>query len=69
MTINNENENDRESDSDHKDWRKLCELVARERDPRRLSALLDQLIKKLDARRRELRNNDQQASESNRNND
>jgi len=32
-------------------WRKLCELVATENDPKRLSQLLDQLLKELDARR------------------
>lgn len=37
------------------EWRKLCELVADEPDPRRLSKLLDQLIEKLDARRQALR--------------
>ena len=51
MTINNESERDQ-------DWRKLCELVAREQDPQRLSELVDRLIKKLDARRRELRSSD-----------
>jgi len=57
MTINNESEKDQ-------DWRKLCELVACEQNPQRLSELLDQLIKMLDARRRELRGSDQQASQS-----
>ena len=33
------------------EWRKLCEMVAKERDPKRLSELIDQLIKKLDSRR------------------
>jgi hypothetical protein len=36
-------------------WRKLCELVAVESDPKRLSQLLDQLLKELDARRDALR--------------
>ncbi len=58
MTINGESENDQ-------DWRKLCELVSREQDPQRLSGLLDQLVKKLDARRQELRSSDQQASPAN----
>jgi hypothetical protein len=57
MIINDESERDQ-------DWRKLCELVAHEQDPQRLSELVDQLIKKLDARRRELRSSDQQASQS-----
>lgn len=33
------------------EWRKLCEMVAQERDPKRLSELIDQLIEKLDSRR------------------
>jgi hypothetical protein len=41
------------------EWRKLCELVAHEPDPHRLSNLVDQLIKKLDTRRQELRTADQ----------
>jgi hypothetical protein len=57
MTINDESEKDQ-------DWRKLCELVAGEQDPKRLSELVDQLIKKLDARRRELHSSDQQPSQS-----
>jgi hypothetical protein len=57
MTNNSESEKDQ-------DWRKLCELVAREQDPQRLSELVEQLIKKLDARRRELRSSDQQPSQS-----
>jgi hypothetical protein len=55
--------NTSESEKDQ-DWRKLCELVAREQDPQRLSELVEQLIKKLDARRRELRSSDQQPSQS-----
>jgi hypothetical protein len=42
-----------------KEWRKLCKLVAAESDPRRLSELVDQLIEKLDARRRTLRKSKQ----------
>ena len=34
-----------------KEWRRLCQLVAVEPDPQRLSELLDQLLKQLDARR------------------
>jgi hypothetical protein len=37
------------------EWRKLCEQVANEPDPQRLSELLDQLLKKLDSRRETLR--------------
>jgi hypothetical protein len=36
------------------EWRKLCELIAHEPDPQRLSKLVDQLIKELDDRRQEL---------------
>jgi|HubBroStandDraft_2_1064218.scaffolds.fasta_scaffold170092_2 hypothetical protein len=36
------------------EWRKLCELVAEEPDPQRLSELVDQLIEKLDGRRQAL---------------
>jgi len=41
------------------EWRKLCELVAREPDPLRLSELVDQLIQQLDARRNALRQTEQ----------
>lgn len=37
------------------EWRKLCQQVANEPDPQRLSELLDQLLKELDARRETLR--------------
>lgn len=57
MTIHNETEKDQH-------WRKLCELVAREQNPQRLSALLDQLIKSLDARRQELRSGNQLTNQS-----
>jgi hypothetical protein len=60
MTIN-QSEKDKEKDQE---WLKLCELVAREQDPQRLSDLVDQLIKKLDARRRELRSGDELANQS-----
>ncbi len=40
---------------DGKRWRRLCELVATESDPQRLSELLNQLVKELDARREALR--------------
>jgi len=36
------------------DWRKLCELVARESDPHKLPALLQQLTKALNARAKKL---------------
>ena len=44
-------EPDKEPDEE---WRSLCELVARETDPQRLSKLIDELIKKLDDRRKTL---------------
>jgi len=36
------------------EWQKLCELIAHEPDPHRLSKLVDQLIEELDSRRRTL---------------
>jgi hypothetical protein len=36
---------------DNKQWRRLCELVATEPNPHRLSELVDELLKELDARR------------------
>jgi hypothetical protein len=39
---------------EEQEWRKLCKLVADETDPKRLSRLIDELIKALDARKREL---------------
>ncbi len=35
---------------EEKEWRKLCSQVAQETDPQRLSELVDQIIKALDAR-------------------
>jgi hypothetical protein len=43
---------------DEQEWRKLCQQVAAEPDPERLSQLMDQLIKELDARREALRENE-----------
>jgi hypothetical protein len=43
------------TEGDGKDWQRLCELVATENNPERLSRLIDQLLKELDARRRTLR--------------
>jgi hypothetical protein len=48
--------------TDEKDWRKLCALVAEESNPQRLSELIDQLIKALNARRRELQGNGQRSN-------
>jgi hypothetical protein len=42
------------------EWRKLCDLVAREPDPQRLSQLVDQLIQALDARTQSLRHTGEQ---------
>jgi hypothetical protein len=47
---------DRDNKSvDEKEWRRLCDLIASEPDPKRLSQLVDQLLHELDARRREIR--------------
>jgi len=46
--------------TDERDWRKLCAMVAEERDPERLSRLVEQLIQALDARREELDRNERQ---------
>jgi hypothetical protein len=40
---------------DEKEWRKLCDRIAAEPDPQRISELLDQLLRELDARRQEIR--------------
>jgi hypothetical protein len=63
-THEGEKDNDDKDKDQTQDWRKLCELVAREQDPQRLSELVEQLIKKLDARRRELRNSEPQPGHS-----
>jgi len=47
---------------DGEQWRKLCELVAAERDPQRLSELVNQLLKELDSRREALRAGEQSSS-------
>jgi hypothetical protein len=47
--------NNRDRLIDEHEWRRLCQLVAEEADPQRLSELLDQLLKELDARREALR--------------
>jgi hypothetical protein len=49
-----------QQDQDDEEWKRLCELVAHEPDPRRLSVLLDQLIQKLDARNEALRKSREQ---------
>jgi len=45
------------------EWRRLCKLVAAEPDPQRLSELVDQLLKELDARREALRENEKYENE------
>jgi hypothetical protein len=47
-------------EEEEEEWRKLCQPLAEERDPRRLSELVDQLIEKLDARKQLLPNSGQQ---------
>ena len=37
-------------EKEEEELRKLCQLVANEADPRKLSKLLDELIEKLDSR-------------------
>ena len=49
-------------DIEEKDWQKLCALVAKETDPRRLCHLIEQLIKALDARKQELHQTDHHRS-------
>jgi hypothetical protein len=39
---------------DEKEWQTLCESIAKERDPERMSILLDRLIKTMDMRRQAL---------------
>jgi hypothetical protein len=41
------------------EWQRLCKLVADERNPQRLSELVDELIEALDARRDALRSGKQ----------
>jgi hypothetical protein len=43
--------------ADQNRWRRLCAQVVDERDPQRISDLLDQLLKELDARRQTDREN------------
>jgi hypothetical protein len=51
--------NDRDkTNGEDKEWRKLCELVAAEGNPERLSRLIDQLLQELDDRRQALRENE-----------
>jgi hypothetical protein len=39
---------------DEKEWRKLCQFIANEQDPHRLSELVDELIRTLDKRKQAL---------------
>jgi hypothetical protein len=41
-------------------WRRLCEMIAVEADPHRLSDLVNQLVKELDARREAIRKDETQ---------
>jgi hypothetical protein len=41
-------------------WRRLCEMIAVEADPHRLSDLVNQLVKELDARRETIRQEETQ---------
>jgi hypothetical protein len=36
---------------DQRDWRKLCQMVSSEPDAKRLSELIDELLKELDRRK------------------
>jgi hypothetical protein len=49
---------------DDKEWRQLCQLAAGEHDPERLSEIVDQLLRALDARRRALNLEEQRRSAS-----
>ena len=40
---------------DGREWRRLCELVLAESDPQRISELVDQLLRELDACRAAVR--------------
>jgi hypothetical protein len=46
------------------EWHALCEAIAKERDPERMSRLLDSLIKSIDGRRQSLQNGSQNTSPS-----
>lgn len=46
------------------EWSKLCELVANEPDPQRVSELVDQLIEQLDAHKQALRSNKERQNQS-----
>jgi hypothetical protein len=51
--------NNRENESvDENEWRKLCDLIASERDPERLSQLVTELLNELDARRKKIQENE-----------
>jgi hypothetical protein len=57
MTIKKEKEKEEE-------WRELCDRVAVESDPKRLSELVDKLIGALDARKQALRKTWEQSKPS-----
>ena len=55
-----ESNNDRDDNHNYQDgnddrWRELCRMVAEEKNPARMSALLDELISALDKRRQNFR--------------
>jgi hypothetical protein len=50
-----ENEKYNDDDSDNDRWRDLCRMVAKEKNPTRMSTLLDELIIALDKRRQNFR--------------
>ena len=47
-------------DMDDREWRRLCQLAAQEQDSQRLSEIVDDLIRALDARRQALQNSEQE---------
>lgn len=47
-----------------KEWYALCEAIAKERDPERMSRLLATLIQSIDGRRQALQNGSQNPSPS-----
>lgn len=58
VAMTNRDDKNTEKNTDETAWRRICEMVATESDPQRLSELVDQLLKELDARRQALRENE-----------
>jgi hypothetical protein len=48
--------------NESEEWRELCELVANETDPQKLTKYLDRLIRALDARKKALSAREESAS-------